>query len=464
MSMYSDSESGRTLMIAGDLVNALLAFAAARFLRFGPQGLYDLAYPHIHMEGAVIACVFVACAYIFDVYNFGIHRDKWLIAKNILEAAIFSLISLAIIYYLHPPVAMGRGVLGLTLITFMTLQYLWHAAFAAHFSRVIAGHKVMILGTGALAEKIGLLLQTPDLQVGHSFVGYAADRDDPFETAVPAEQIICSLDDLSHRAEALGVTHIVVAAENYRDNADLHQQLLSCRLNGIRVQNPPTFFENRTGKLLLESMDLSWLIFSDGFRRSSLTAAIKRQTDILLAVIGLLMTLPLFPLIALLVKVNAPGPIFYAQTRVGQWGKPFQLYKFRSMPTTSEAQSGAVWAQENDPRIRPIGSFLRRYRIDELPQLFNILKGDMSFVGPRPERPEFVAELEKIIPLYGKRHMLKPGLTGWAQISFPYGASVEDSYEKLRYDLYYFKHMSLVFDALILAKTFKVVLFGTGGR
>lgn len=465
MSNYNESGVNRFyLLLCIDTLLAILAGVTGHFLRFGHQGIAELQTGQVLTKISVVAAVFIGSSYVFDVYNLGRHRDKRLIANNILLAALFSFFLLSILYFLIPSLELGRGVLAMTLVLFIGYQFFWHIAFAAHFSRLLPMDKVLILGIGELAEKIGCLVQSPSFQFSHSFVGYVAARNGREQQTVPEQLILCDLPELSKRVNALAVTHIVVAVEERRGNSPMHQQLLNCKLRGVTIQDSPTFFEMQTGKLLLEHMDMDWLIFSNGFKRSSIVSAVKRLVDIGLALLGLTLTLPFIPLVALLVKLNAPGPVFYTQLRVGQRGKPFLLYKFRTMPQAAEQESGAVWAQQHDPRIRLIGGLLRKYRIDELPQLYNVLKGQMSFVGPRPERPEFVQDLVQVIPLYAKRHFIKPGLTGWAQISFPYGSSVEDSYEKLRYDLYYFKNMTLVFDTIILVKTLKVVLSGAGGR
>jgi sugar transferase (PEP-CTERM system associated) len=226
----------------------------------------------------------------------------------------------------------------------------------------------------------------------------------------------------------------------------------------------PSFYELVQGRLMLESITPSWFIFSSGFRRTSKFSICKRCMDIVLSCIGLLLTLPFFPLIALAIKLDSPGPVFFRQERFGNKEKRFELYKFRTMRQDAEKGTGAVWAEKNDPRITKLGHFFRGSRIDEIPQLINVLKGDMSFVGPRPERPEFVEKLKQVIPYYSKRHFIKPGLTGWAQVRYPYGSSVEDAVEKLRYDLYYIKNISPFLDTLIFLETIKVVLFGRGGR
>jgi exopolysaccharide biosynthesis polyprenyl glycosylphosphotransferase len=216
--------------------------------------------------------------------------------------------------------------------------------------------------------------------------------------------------------------------------------------------------------LFLEDITPSWFIFSDGFRITPLKKKLKRTCDVIAAAIGLILASPIFPLLALLIKSDSPGPVFLRQMRMGEREKPFALYKFRTMRQNAENETGAVWARKHDARITRTGGFLRKTRLDEIPQLYNVLKGDMSLIGPRPERPEFVDTLKEAIPYYSERHFVKPGVTGWAQISYPYGASVEDAIEKLRYDLFYIKHMSLFFDLVILLETIKVVLFGRGGR
>jgi len=239
---------------------------------------------------------------------------------------------------------------------------------------------------------------------------------------------------------------------------------MNCKLSGIDVLDAPSFYEEVMGKLFIEDTRPSWFIFSDGFRITALKRVYKRLFDVALSVIGLTIASPLMPVIALLIKVNSPGPVFFRQVRVGEREKNFMLYKFRTMCEDAENETGAVWAQQNDTRVTHIGNILRKTRFDEIPQLFNVMKGDMSLIGPRPERPEFVEKLKEIIPYYSERHFVKPGITGWAQVKYRYGASVEDAVEKLRYDLYYIKNLSFFLDMLIVLETVKVVLFGRGSR
>jgi exopolysaccharide biosynthesis polyprenyl glycosylphosphotransferase len=241
-------------------------------------------------------------------------------------------------------------------------------------------------------------------------------------------------------------------------------QLLHMKLNeGVRFDHLASVYEDYTGKIAVENLRPSWLIFSNGFRKGRVLGAAKRSIDVLFALTLLLLTLPIMAVVAIAMKLTSPGPLLYHQNRVGKDGKVFTIHKFRSMRTDAEAQTGAVWsAGQSDPRVTKIGRFMRRTRIDELPQLWNVLRGDMSVVGPRPERPEFVTDLTKQIPFYGQRHVVRPGLTGWAQVRHSYGATVEDALQKLQYELFYIKHMSVAFDLFIMLETIKTVLVRRG--
>ena len=465
MTNQSASAGNRSLLLFwGDVALAFFAGYAGYYLRFRLQAHLDYVLDFNLAKNVVIVAVFTGSSYLFDLYKLEIHRDRRVVANNIILASVTSFLLLTILYYSIPGLMQGRGLLAITLFIFVDLQVIWHLLFPDLFSRLMSVDKVLVVGTGVLAEKIGALVQSENFQFTHVFVGYVATPDTVAVQTVPAQHILCAVAQMQELADAHAVTHIVVATGDPRGNVRLHSDLLHCKLRGVTILDSNTFFETQTGKLLVEHMDMDWLVFSSGFKRSSLVTAAKRGVDVVLSLAGLALSLPFYPLIALLVKLDSRGPVFYSQIRVGQWDQPFRLFKFRTMKQGAEEDSGAVWSQKNDPRVSRIGSLLRKFRIDELPQLYNVLKGEMSFVGPRPERPEFVAELEREIPLYAKRHFIKPGLTGWAQVRFPYGSSVQDSYEKLCYDLYYFKNMTPVFDVVILMKTLKVVMRGSGGR
>jgi len=279
---------------------------------------------------------------------------------------------------------------------------------------------------------------------------------------VSKPMVIGDYSQILHICQKGDVDRIVVALDERRGKFPL-EQLLFCRLKGIRVDDGVAFTEQLAGKLSVENLHPSFLIFSDGFKRSAIFKQVKRGVDILAAAVALTLLFPLSLLVALAIKLDSPGPILYRQERVGEDGKIFHLLKFRSMCVDAE-ENGPVWAKVNDQRITRVGRLIRKLRLDEIPQMLNVLKGEMSLVGPRPERPFFVDILRNEIPFYSERHVIKPGITGWAQIWYRYGASKEDALQKLKYDLYYIKHMSMVLDLTIIFDTAKIVLLGRGAR
>lgn len=259
------------------------------------------------------------------------------------------------------------------------------------------------------------------------------------------------------------VDRIIVALEERRGNFPT-EELLKCRMEGISIEEGIAFYEHLTGKLLIERAYPSFLIFADGFIKSPYHHLVKTILDSCLSLLGLIVLLPIMAIIALAIKISSSGPVLYRQERVGQNGKTLMLLKFRSMKMEAEKETGPVWAEEKDERVTPVGKVIRKLRLDEIPQMINVLRGEMSFVGPRPERPHFVEHLKDEIPFYDKRHAVKPGITGWAQIEYRYGASKKDALEKLKYDLYYIKNMSLFLDLVVLFRTIKIALFGNGAR
>jgi sugar transferase (PEP-CTERM system associated) len=273
--------------------------------------------------------------------------------------------------------------------------------------------------------------------------------------------VIGTIEDIPQIVESLAVDRVVVSLADARGKLPM-DRLLDMKLSGVTFDHLASVYEEYTGKIAVENLRPSWFIFSAGFRKSRLITVGKRLVDILASVAGLILALPLLLMTFAIVKLSSRGPALYHQRRVGQHGREFTIHKFRTMRTDAEAKTGAVWASAGDPRIYPLGGLLRRSRLDELPQLWNVLRGEMSFVGPRPERPEFVAQLAEQIPFYGQRHAVKPGITGWAQVRYSYGASVEDAMEKLQYDLFYIKNLSIPLDLFIIFSTVKTVLLRRG--
>ncbi|NTU49818.1 MAG: TIGR03013 family PEP-CTERM/XrtA system glycosyltransferase [Desulfobulbaceae bacterium] len=458
-----------TTPIVIDAILAVVALFSAATVRFGYNHVSQrLLEPATTAITIIVIVVLLFSSHLMEVYDQNKNRTKRALLINIAFGTITSFALFSVIYYLSPDLMLGRGVLFISLCLFAILQFCWHSLYLIGKNRSRFSQRVLVLGTGALAAQIGEMISSNM----HSFTltGYATCNIDPkvdgserTQLGVPQDMILGNCDSLLAIAQRVQADVIVVALDERRGVFPL-RDVLTCKLNSIQIMDAPSFYELIQGKLMLESITPSWFIFSSGFRRTTIFSISKRVIDIILALIGLLITLPFFPLIALAIKFDSKGPVFFRQERVGDKEKRFVLYKFRTMGQDAEKGTGAVWAEKNDPRITKLGRFFRGSRIDEIPQLYNVLKGEMSFVGPRPERPEFVEKLKQIIPYYSKRHFIKPGLTGWAQVRYRYGSTVDDAVEKLRFDLYYIKNICPSLDTLIFFETIKVVLFGFGGR
>ena len=327
--------------------------------------------------------------------------------------------------------------------------------------RVGLRERLLVIGSTDADVSLARELVDKQPQLGIDIVGFV-DVDLKCAAQSPIDvDIVGTIDRVPDIVRHRRVDRVVVNLADGRGRLPV-DELLDLRLRGIPVDHLASAYERYTGKIVLEHLRPSWFIFSSGFQQTRTLIAAKRLLDVVVAACGLLLVAPLMGVIAVAVKLTSRGPVFYSQRRVGQNGRPFTIRKFRSMHVDAEATTGAVWAMVNDPRLTPIGRWLRSTRLDELPQLWNVLVGDMSLVGPRPERPEFVSDLEREITFYGRRHLVKPGITGWAQVSYPYGASVHDALQKLQYDLYYLKHMSVAFDLFIMLATVKTVWSRTG--
>jgi sugar transferase (PEP-CTERM system associated) len=323
-------------------------------------------------------------------------------------------------------------------------------------------YRVLVLGTGpeALAVETSLEVTNPP---GLELAGFYPLEKIPVRS-VGATRIVSNHLTLEETVQHLGIDEIIVAVKEQRGGVLPLRELLECRLHGTRVTDLARFFERVHGRVPIESLKASWLIYGNGFRQTWLRNAIKRSFDILVVAVLLPIALPIMTVMAMLIAIDGGTPIIYRQERVGRGGQVFTLLKFRSMEKDAEKDGQAAWASVNDARVTAVGRFMRRTRIDELPQLINVLRGEMTFVGPRPERPQFVATLTEKIPFYGVRHSVKPGLTGWAQVRYTYGGNLEESVKKLEFDLYYVKNHSLLLDLLIIVKTVRVVLLGEGAR
>ena len=447
------------LLMANDIVLAFLSIPAAFMIRFQRFPAIDDMSDLGGVKYLLFVSILIMVSFFTEIYKYSRESSNMAITARIILCLTISFLILSTLYYSAPFFMFGRGVLAIALVFFSLFQFLFHASYrmCAKFKRF--AKRILILGTGPLAGQMGEIIPVTD--GNYVLSGYVSCSSEPVH--VPAWEIVESQGELYETVMRENANKIVVSLSERRGVLPL-QEIMACKLSGIEVVDAPSFYETMTGKLLLENITPGWFIFSEGFRITALVRLIKRVTDVVFSALGLFLVLPFIPLIALAIKTDSPGPLFFRQVRVGEREKNFLLYKFRTMRDDAENGTGAVWAQEKDPRVTRVGSFFRKSRIDEIPQLFNVLMGDMSLVGPRPERPEFIEKLKKVIPYYSERHFVKPGVTGWAQIRYPYGASVEDALEKLRYDLYYIKNLSITFDLMIILETVNVVLFRRGGR
>jgi sugar transferase (PEP-CTERM system associated) len=362
---------------------------------------------------------------------------------------------LAVVGYFFPYVLPGNNASLIALVLLTMGLVGWRAAYGWLVQQRFMQEKVYILGTGERAQRLVLGLRQRK-ELGIDVIGWSGN----VEGALTRESVAAHLMEM---AAAHHVHRVIVAMPDRRGTFPV-QELLQLRLNGARIEEATSWLEKISGRIEVEQLYPSWLIFADGFRFSTSFNLMRRVLSTLMAFILLIVVLPLLPFVILAIKLDSKGPVLYRQKRVGRAGHNFYCYKFRTMRQDAEADTGPTWADDDDPRITRVGKFLRMARIDEIPQLWCVFKGDMAFVGPRPERPEFVEWLSKEIPYYGVRHAVRPGITGWAQVRYKYGNTVEDAKEKLQYDLFYIKNASLGLDILIMFQTIKIVLLGRGAQ
>jgi sugar transferase (PEP-CTERM system associated) len=409
----------------------------------------------------LIAAICQVCLYYSDLYELRTITDRRELFAGIVQALSATSFVLALIYFWAPDLSVGKGAFLWAALPVVTAIAGWRLAFEWLMRRAGPRQRLLVVGTGPAAVGLARELFDRRQELGVEIVGFIDP--DPARVGAPVINpgVIGTIEDVPSIVRARRVDGVVVGLGDARGKLPM-DKLLDMKLDGVTFEHLASVYEELTGKIAIENLRPSWLIFSSGFRKSRLAAATKRLTDIAAALIGFILAVPLMLAVAALVKLTSRGPALYHQPRVGRQGRVFTVYKFRSMKQDAEAGTGAVWARANDDRITPIGRFIRRTRLDELPQLWNVLTGDMSLVGPRPERPEFVKQLTEKIPFYGQRHVLRPGLTGWAQVRYTYGSSVEDAMEKLQYDLFYIKNLSVTLDLFIILSTIKTVIMRKG--
>ncbi len=436
-------------------------FAAA--LLVGPQDLAAATPKGNLVPAALLFSAFcVASNFAFGLYTTRQRAGTVGLMVRVTAGSLNGAALSALAFYFVPSISVSREVLGATAV----VSVFFSAAARALFERIVDQDtfksRVLVYGAGQRAASLLQLRRRTD-QRGFKLVAFMATEGD--QVGVPSDKLVPRPDDLLRWAREHEVDEIVVAMDDRRRGFPV-LELLDCRMAGIDILELPSFLERETGKVRLDVLNPSWIIFGEGFRNSMVQRGLERALDLGASLVLLLLASPLMLLAMIAIKIEDGwrAPVLYRQARVGRYNENFNIVKFRSMRQDAEKPGEAIWARPDDPRVTRVGAIMRKTRVDELPQLFAVLRGDMSFVGPRPERPEFVARLEQQIPYYRERHTVKPGITGWAQLCYPYGASDKDALEKLQYDLYYVKNRSLLFDLAILLQTVEVVLWGKGAR
>ncbi len=448
------------LFIFGEGIFIFLSVILACWVLLGRESVSAGSAPVFRALLITIICQL--CLYYNDLYDLKITDTLTELGVRLLQALGAAAIILAFIYFIFPGFIISEGIFIVTVAFVIVLIVSWRIGYTHILNKGLFNQKIVILGSSDTAKEIAKEIQHKK-DCGYEIVSVIAKNVWPELTCDLKVNMICqnSYENICEIAQKMGVKKIVVAIREKRGAFPI-KELLKCRVNGIDILDGNTFYEMLTGKLIVEQINPSWLIFSSGFQKTKLQKIIKRTVDLVISLGLLILLSPLIIIVAILIKIDSAGPVFFSQERVGENHHPYMVHKFRSMRSDAEKETGPVWAKDNDDRITRLGRFIRKWRVDEIPQLWNVLKGEMSFVGPRPEREHFVKQLMELIPYYGERFTVKPGLTGWAQVSYGYGASVRDAIEKLNYDLFYIKNMSILMDIMIVARTVKTVIFGHG--
>ena len=455
MQLFNRHVSTRTLTVfTSELVLIFGSVALASAVQGTPHSAANL------WKILLVTVVCQLCLYYNDFYDLTlVHSNRELVVR-LLQAAGAASILLAALYFLLPDLMIGNGIFVSALVVFLVAILGWRLVFNHVSGSMKLQERVLFVGTGETARKVARQI-LDQREFAYRVIGFIDDDASRIGERIVNPAIIGTPADIDRLIAEHHIDRIVVGLSDRRGKLPV-EELLRAKMAGIRVEDATTTYERVTGKLLIDDLRPSFLIFSDGFRVSRASRLMKRTLDLALSLVLAILAFPLMVLTALIVLLEDGRPVLYRQERVGENGRTFTLSKFRSMRKDAEKGGKPIWAKDGDNRVTRIGRFIRKTRLDELPQLWNVVRGDMSFVGPRPERPFFVDQLSKEIPFYQQRHAVKPGLTGWAQVKYRYGSSLEDAMEKLRYDLYYIKHLSVFFDLTIVFDTVKVVLFRKG--
>ncbi|MBY0496923.1 MAG: TIGR03013 family PEP-CTERM/XrtA system glycosyltransferase [Cyanobacteria bacterium] len=454
------------ILVAGETLLLVAAVVISSIVIGGARAWELLTDNTAFLRVLLIVLVVQVCLHYTDLYDLHTIQTKRDLARRLMRAIGATSLILGFAYWVFPLLVVEQGVFLMSAALAIVMVMAWRSAFDVITSRLMPRERLLLVGTSPAAIVLARELFERRQEIGVDIVGFVDP--DPARVGAPVINpgVVGTIDDIPGLTARMAVDRVVVSLSDQRGKLPM-DQLLNVRLrSGVLFDHLASVYEEYTGKIALENLRPSWLVFSTGFRKSRLLTLTKRVFDITAAVCGLILSLPLTIISAIVVKLESPrDPVLYHQERVGLNGEPFTIHKFRTMRSDAEATTGPVWsAGDHDPRITKVGRFMRKTRLDEIPQLWNVLRGDMSLIGPRPERPAFVEKLTQQIPFYGQRHVVKPGVTGWAQVRYSYGASVEDAIEKMQYDLYYVKHMSLMFDLMIALETIKTVVLRRGAK
>jgi sugar transferase (PEP-CTERM system associated) len=419
--------------------------------------------PMIWLKILLITIITQLSLYFNDLYEKKSIDNYIDLFTRLIQSVGITSIALAVIYFLFPSTMIGRWIFFISIILLLLFLVSWRLLYSFVMRRKLFAEKAIILGFGELARDI--LYEAGNRKDLSYEIDSVIAHEQNHDTRNQFKDISVhyGFDNIYDFVESKNAKNVIVALDEKRGLLP-YDELLECKVRGVNIIDGEDFYERITGKILIEKINPSWLIFSDGFVKSKTVHLVTRIVGFIGALFGMIVLLPFIALVALAIRLDSRGPIFFRQERVGENREIFNLFKFRSMKADAEESTGPVWATDDDPRMTRVGKIIRKLRMDELPQIWNVLKGEMSFVGPRPEREYFVQKLEKKIPYYRERFTVKPGITGYAQVLYSYGASEKDALEKLKYDLYYIKNMSLILDLLVIFKTIKIVLLGRGAR
>ena len=450
------------LLLTAEALLLFGAMVAAAYVRFGlVDAQAELVGKQGYLKGALVTAFCLAAFYLYDLYDFVVMHDRRELVLRLVQALGLAWIALAVTFYALPWLMVGRGVSLIALPLALGLMVAWRVGIHWLLGHPQWGERILIVGSGAAAVELAReVLERRD--AGYRVVGFVDNRPELLGESLINPRVIGLTGEMAEIVRREGVDRIVVAMGERRGQFPVRQLLDLSLSGGVAIEECASFYERVTGRVHLGMMRPSWLIFSGRKRQARLSGVARALMHRGVALVGGIVSLPVALLTAALIKLESPGPVLYRQERVGKNGKVFTIMKFRSMRVDAE-RDGPVWASKaGDDRTTRVGRVIRKIRVDEIPQFWNILKGEMNFVGPRPERPHFVRQLAEEIPFYEQRHLIAPGLTGWAQIKYPYGASIEDARQKLQYDLFYIKNQNLLLDAAILFETVKTILFGRG--